>query len=1018
MHNSGPPGIIAAVVQGRRPPSSAAATPRALARGRSLAVLAALFSMLLLQPAAAQLVESGRGDLAGGGAQLGGFVLPVQPVKGDISLHAMRAWRWTVDDTKRLLLQGDVRIKVGNYSFVTDEATVWLNRLPSDEGLINQVAIFFDRINDPTAQAGVGVVGRGVLVTASARGTVTLDAALMQEGRPGGVALLARGEERLADYLRGLQTRSPQLLDRPQIEFPPPPAALPIPEPGRKPQFPVDEKLVEAAPPPPPPIFQPQGTVQFTAGSIQFEPGKHENVVTLTGGLTINYQSTPGGGAERWSQLTLTAERAVIFLDPGSVEQMARQRFDVSNIRGIYLEGDVVASADQGQYVVRAPKMYYDVKQDQAVMVDSIMRTYARPSGLPLYARATELRQVAANQWTADSMGVSTSEFFTPHLSVGVGRVVVTEQPGVPGQTSDRTYFDAHDPTIRIGKVPAVWWPRLRGEVRDIPLKKLQLGYREQDGVQIETGWDPISLFGLDRPAWVDRALIKADGFSKRGAGLGGELEYHYDGTTGLIDLYGMYDDGIDRTAAGLDVDPDRDTRGIASWEHTIRFDNEWMAQFQANKISDPTFINYWRPDDYAERREYETSFYVKRGSQNTSFTFESKYSLNDFISNEWLLVSRERTVDRAAEGVYQRFGDPLWGNRLSYSSEYRAGRIRFRFDDSTPSELGIPGAAFGITNNESLADSLFAQGYRTNYRLRYDTRQEISMPGQLGIFKVVPFLVGRVTGYDDDFKAFSSDTADVRLWGAAGLRVSTQFQRVSNGIENRLLDVHRLRHIIDPSVTLWYGATSLDSIDMPVYDQQVEALASGPAVKFGLRNTWQTQRGGPGRWQSVDWIVLDAGIVITGDDDDNVRVPVPQFFDYRPEYSQFGNHVPASLLWRLSDTLSITGSTIYDIDDDLFARGSIGTQLQHSPDFMTSVEYRYLENTNSQLLGVGWAYRFTKKYSMSLTPQWDFVAEKLRSINVGVTRSFPNFDLNLKFGYDDIQDEAQFSASLGQVEF
>src|SRR5205085_887000 len=144
-----------------------------------------------------------------------------------------------------------------------------------------------------------------------------------------------------------------------------------------------------------------------------------------------------------------------------------------------------------------------------------------------------------------------------------------------------------------------------------------------------------------------------------------------------------------------------------------------------------------------------------------------------------------------------------------------------------------------------------------------------------------------------------------LRFFGAAGVRINTQFQHIDNSAESQLLDIHRLRHLVEPYATLWSAYSSVKQDDLPIYDEEVESLADGSAVELGLRNTWQTQRGGPGRWRSVDVFTLDTSLVLDSQGKPN-ESPTPQFFDYRPEYSQFGNHVQAQATWLLSDNLSV----------------------------------------------------------------------------------------------------------------
>jgi hypothetical protein len=300
---------------------------------------------------------------------------------------------------------------------------------------------------------------------------------------------------------------------------------------------------------------------------------------------------------------------------------------------------------------------------------------------------------------------------------------------------------------------------------------------------------------------------------------------------------------------------------------------------------------------------------------------------------------------------------------------------------------------------------------------MRADTRHEFAIPGQWGILGITPFFVARATAYDDDFDTYSSDSDTLRLFGAAGVRLNTQFQYIDNSVESRIFDLHRLRHIVEPSATLWYSYADVSQNDLPVYDYEVESLATGAAMRLGVRNVWQTQRGGPGRWRSVDVLTLDADVVLTSSDVDQ-ESPSPQFFDYRPEYSLLGDHVRAAALWLLSDTFAVTGEGTFDLDESAIARASIGAELQHSPLLATYAEFRYLDASDNELLDVGWRYRITPVYEIRLGPQWDFRADDFRALQVRVTRSFPEFDLTVQVRYDDIKDDTSFGATIGLVEF
>ena len=941
------------------------------------------------------------------GDRISGFVLPIEPITGDIQIRALRASAWSVDDTKRLLLGGDVQISIGAYTFQADAAAVWINRIPSKDGLINQIAMYFDRVDDPTRRAGLGVRGNQVLVTGSARGAVALQVSLLENEQPPATGLLGRADRRLAVYLRAT------------VDGPPPPLGQrPHVQAGQPHELNQETLPTDITLPPregrTPPLLVPNATVWFTWDRLEVETGEEENTVTLTGSVVVEY-SAIGNGPDV-SQLMLSAQRAVVFTDPGSIEEMMSGRLEAESIRGIYLEGNVNVIAEKGQYQVRAPQVYYDFRTGRAIMLNAVMRTYANRGRLPVYIRAVQLRQIAANQWTGNDVRVSASEFFTPHLSIGAERVTVTRDisPDDPGDSS--IHLDSRGNTVRLGNTPVVYWPKFSGSVQDIPLRSVSIGTRDNDGVRVETTWDAFSLLGLDQPKRME-ADLRIDGFSKRGAGFGLDFSYELEHGQGSAELYGLYDDGVDRTSSGREDEHNEEYRGDALWEHIMRLDRDWMLQAQAAWISDETFITAWREDDFVDRREYETSLYLKRVKGNEALTVLGKTDLNDFVSNSYLLASRQLQVERLPEVTYRRFGDSWFNDTVTYSGETRVSRLRFSFEDSTPRELGVRGRAFGIDNDTPVSDSLLAAGLTTNFVNRFDSRHEVVMPLSWGNVKIAPFLVGRFTAYDDDFKEFSSDADSQRMFGAAGVRFNTQFQRIDNSVENRLFDLHRLRHIIEPSLLLWYGYADVDQADLPLYDPAVESLATGSVVQLALRNTWQTQRGGPGRWQSADVLTIDTALVLHSGDGDR-ESPTPQFFDYRPEYSQFGDHVQTSFQWLPSDHLSFVGEATYDTDDSTIARGSIGTEIRHSPLLRTFVEYRYIDVSENELLAIGWDYQLTPKYRVSLRPDWDLRADEFRAVQLGVTRSFPDFDFTIQIRHDEIRDDTTLAASMDLAKF
>jgi hypothetical protein len=949
------------------------------------------------------------------GDRLSGFVLPVAPLTGDIVLESLSAYAWTVDDTKRLVLSGDARVRIAGYEFTADHIIVWLNRIPSAEGVINQIAIYANQLNDPTRRAGSGISGEQPLITASTRGEVTLRVTLMHDRRPSGSQLLAQGEQRLAEHLKMLLAREERLRRSPKVEQPPP-RIPPMPVPGgpvdRTAIFMPEEVELPGVESPLPRLIVPEGQLRFQAGDLELITGEGENVAVITDGVMVEYIS--GAAEERYSRLTISAQKAVVFTDPGPIEDLMRGEMQAENVRGVYLEGDVVATVNGDEYVIRTPRAFYDFRTGQAVMVDAILRTYRREDNLLIYVRAKELRQVAANQWVGEKVIASTSEFFRPTIALGAGQVVVTQQPD--GEAGGRTYIESRNNTLNLVGVPVAYWPKFAGTMDDVALRSVNFNGESTNGVGIETRWDLYTLLGIDRPKGTDLEL-RADGYTKRGVGAGVNFRYLLDDMHGAVDLYGLFDHGMDRTSSGILVEPEQEIRGAALAEHTMRLTPSWWLQAQGAYISDPTFITTWREADFSQRREYETSAYLKYQSGNHAFTALAKSSLNDFISNSYILAGPGYVVEKFPEVGYHRYGDSFFNDSVTYSGRTTVSRMRLMFEEHTPAQLGVPGAAFGIGPMTPVSSLLMAAGLHEDAVARLDSRHEFAFPMEFGPVKVVPFVAGRFTGYDQEFDTFSSDADEFRIFGSAGMRVSTQMQRVYNGAQSRLFDVHRVRHIIEPAVTLWAAHTTVDERDLPVYDLDVEGVGATEAVEFSLRNTLQTQRGGPGMWRSVDFLVFEPAIVLTGSDE-RLKSPVPQFYEFWPEYSQFGNHAKGSASWLISDSLTLGGTIIYDLDEEAVARGSIGLEMRHSPDLTTYIEYRTLDVSDTELLELGINYQLTRQYRFIIVPQWDFNADQFRAATLRIVRSFPDFDVILTMNYDSIRDETSYGASIRLAEF
>jgi hypothetical protein len=113
---------------------------------------------------------------------------------------------------------------------------------------------------------------------------------------------------------------------------------------------------------------------------------------------------------------------------------------------------------------------------------------------------------------------------------------------------------------------------------------------------------------------------------------------------------------------------------------------------------------------------------------------------------------------------AYQRYGESLFGDRLTWTQNFSANMMRLRVQSGTPSDLGISTLAFSQNTafgaNQNIRDTYDAAGYDDLMRARLYSRQEIAMPLAVGPVKIVPFAHGQVAAYVlNDFQDYSEES-------------------------------------------------------------------------------------------------------------------------------------------------------------------------------------------------------------------------------------------------------------------
>jgi len=950
-------------------------------------------------------------------------------VSADADLGAARAISWMNGSVRMILLERRVTIKIGSYGFRAKRAVVRIETqiLPGNR-MVRHLALFLDTA-EPLQNAGiVQAQSRRLLVTVSTTGHLRLATDLLKEPKTAiQDPFVDQAQQRFARHLAALSSKP---LDVPAGDklFDKDTQTLPY---NRR-QTIARESLLKStesllahsraqdphavAPLPPRPsrpIMAPGGTLMFHAEKIIFQDGvtpHDESTLSLLGNVRVIYQNS-----DRKQTMSLRAQNAVIFLAQGAMNRLSARQANAEDITGVYLEDNVTAT--DGQYTIRAPRVFYDLVRNKAVVLDAVYYAWDVSHNLPIYVRAQKLRQESMTHWSANHATLTTSEFAEPHFSIASNRLEFRRQANPNGSPGYR--FVARDSTLRWGKLPIFYWPYLAGNAQSLDhsvLPRVSASYSDQDGPILRTTWNLFAVAGQPQPEGV-KLRGRLDYLGDRGPAAGLNLDYTLPQMFGSFDSYLIVDDqGDDELGDNRKLELDGDTRGYALWRHRQYLRNGWELSLELSHVSDETFLEEYFRNEAEISKPYETSIYLKKQEKDRALTFVAQQHTMSFTPQLTTLQAPGYTVEKTPQLGYYRRGVSLWGDRLTYSSETTLGRMRIIAGKDSPSDRGFDTLQsmqlFGIAPTTTFEASTRSAGIPSNYRLRLDSRHEIQSPLKMGIFDLVPYASGRVTLYDDDFEEFSGDDDRIRGRGTLGLRIHTQFSKTYQGVESRVLDLYRLRHVIEPRADLFWSGSTIDPDDLPVYDNDVEGLQEGWGGRIGMRHILQTQRGGPGQWRSVDWLVLGMDLVLHNDHKD-VDANVARFFSYRPELSVGGDHFHTDMMWMVSDVLATVGDLIYSLEHRVVSQWRLGVSLQQTPRLSFFTDYSEIDELSSRLLTYGFNYKLTPKYNIGYQHTLDLGDNESRNISLTLERKLPRWRLQVVAQIDDLEDETTIGMIL-----
>ena len=938
-------------------------------------------------------------------------IVPTSAIPVALQVSADHTSVWRADLDQRLLAEGHVQIEVGLRTLHADNAAIWLTPSRESGEATWDVAIYLSgnvHVFEGSQSQATQTQGGELLVTTRISRSIDLT------GTP-----VSKAEEDNPIVRRGQQLRE-DLLDRPmatiyipEIQVSTVEQALQAGWIARGPNNKIvagpgdfqlvrnaEGKYVPAPVAPKPPKPRPILRIAFDPSSKVHVQQTATEIITVYQGPYIIYDALDGK-----PPFVFHAERAVTFSPipkGGEAAPAGAHKSPAQYVTGVYLEGDVsIAMGEEGKLVgpenIHAERIYFDFTAQRAVMLDAAVYTRDTTRNVPLYMRASEVRMLARGEYAAKKGTFSTSEFATPHYSIGASDLYLQditpriESPEGEGKEYDplrpsaaagpKQYaFKATNSTINVQGVPIFYWPYLSGDTanNDIPLRRLKVSNSQTYGLSLETQWDLFALAGQKHPKDL-KADVNVDYYGKRGPAGGVDADWGKNDldSTAAADSFGEFrsfaiaDHGTDRLGASRDEVPVVDNeRGRVLARHQENFGNGWSMNLEAAYISDPNFLQEFFNNEYETDKEQETALYVKHQGDTDAISLLGKFSLYDFTSVADQ-VDDQFSTEKKPEIKYWRIGDSFL-DMFTYYSESGIANLHTMITDYTPAQLALvqspnlptflgPPAAIASNFSPTVRFRDFYQdrGFLNGDIFRADSRHELDMPLQIGDLKVSPYVTGRVTAWDDAFTSttqnntsnFNEKDGDTaRLWGQTGVRSSMQFWRVYQDVESTFWDVHELRHVIEPQFNAFASGSNISRNDLQPFDRDVEGISRASGTSLALDQKWQTKRGGPGHWRNVDWITLNVQWNQFWDEERAgslyyPTIPSRGFYDpSRPDLSLVQDSLAMDGSWRIGERVRLLSEANYDTTNNRLYQASAGVAVDQTSSLSYFFGTRYVE--------------------------------------------------------------------------
>ena len=973
---------------------------------------------------------------------------PLADIQAPIRISAAESSRWQEGEYDVWLLRGGCRLQQANLDARAEEAVLWVTRgdplakIPTKIIAYLETDVVIDFQHQQPAHARTGRradtlqdkrwLGRfhtlsQVHFDVTAEPAETQPPAFFHRGV---AALQAEWSQEGAGPIEPAQLLQPTLT--------PPMLAQPILSPP-----------VAAAPTARNVQILPRSSVPPQLQSIpSMKPG--ETIVTVTSGVRIlieGIQNVPGLVSD---QVTIEADRVVIWTTALS-NLGAPGQLPATSVPGrweFYVEGNIVYV--EGDRVIYADQMYYNANDQIGVIRNAEALTPVPEYEGLLRLKADVLQQLNRQNFVAYGAAITSSRLGVPRYWLQSETITFQDSQtpqfdpytGAPaldpqtGQTavSHELLATSRNNFIYLGGVPLLYWPVLSTDLTEPTFYIDGIQFRNDNvfGNQVFVDWNAYQLFGIREPLQGTEWTFSTDYLSLRGPAAGTNFGYSRNDflfipgpVRGFIDAWGVLDDGVDNLGRDRrDLIPETDQRGRVLFDHRqeLPYDLEFTAEFGI--ISDRNFLEEYYEYEWDEFKDESTNIALKRYVENSSWQIASSVRLNDFFTTtEWL--------PRADHFL---LGESFLYDRVTWYGHSHAGYAHLRTAEP-PSSLN--------PSEVAKFDPLAWEADREGIHLA--TRQELDVPIQLGVVKLVPFVSGELFRVGEDMTGEQL----TRALGQAGARASMPLAGYYPEARSTLFNLNGLAHKIVLEGEYFYADADQNLDQFPLYepldddaqeayrrrfffdtfggipggnvplqfDERFFAFRTGmqtwvtaasteiaddlTVVHGGIRQRLQTRRGLPGRMRVVDWMELDldASYFPKADRDNFGESIGLASYDYR---------------WHLGDRLTLMSDGFADLFDNGLRTASIGALITRPEVGDAYLGFRSIEGPiSTNIINARLSYRMSEKWIFSGGTSWDLGDVGAIGQSLAFTRVGESFLLRLGFYVDSGRDNVGASISI-----